>query len=133
MPLYTFSCLRIPETIYNKLDAITRAFWCGHDLGDRKLHPLNWDKICQPRCRGGLGLKKFNLINQAMTAKQFWRIQQHPNSLLAITYTKKKKKIPTASLREYKPKPNHFWTWKSIAVPQSSSLHQGRWLVGSGH
>lgn len=27
MPLYTFSCLRIPKTICNKLDAITRAFW----------------------------------------------------------------------------------------------------------
>jgi len=26
MPLYSFSCLKIPETICNKLDAITRAF-----------------------------------------------------------------------------------------------------------
>ena len=26
MPLYTFSFFRVPETICNKLDAITRAF-----------------------------------------------------------------------------------------------------------
>ena len=89
MPLYTFSCLRIPKTICNKLDAITRAFCWGHELGDRKLHLINWDKICQPKCKGGLGLKKFSLINQAMIAKQFWRIQQNPSSLLARTYQKK--------------------------------------------
>lgn len=71
MPLFTFSCLRIPETVCDKLDAITRAFWWGHDLGTRKLHLVNWDKICQPKCLGGLGLKKFSIINQAMIAKQF--------------------------------------------------------------
>ena len=42
-------------------------------MGDKKLHLINWNKIYQPRVRGGLGIKKFNLINQALVAKQFWR------------------------------------------------------------
>ena len=41
LPLYTFSCFRVPESICNKLDPITRSFWWGHDQGVRKLHLLN--------------------------------------------------------------------------------------------
>ena len=67
-------------------------------MGDKKLDLINWDKICQPRERGGLGIKNFNLINQALVAKQFWRIQHCPNSLLAKTF--KAKYFPRSSLRD---------------------------------
>lgn len=130
LPLYSFSCFRIPEFVCNKLDEIVRSFQWGHNVGDRKLHLLNQDKICQPREGEGLGVKKFKFLNQAMVAKQFWRIQHSPNSLLAKTYMAKY--FPRTSLQEYRPKPHHFWSWKNIAVPQSSLLHQGRWLVGRG-
>ena len=75
MPLYTFSCFKVPESICNKMDAIFRAFWWGYDPNTRKMHLLNWDKICRPRREGGLGLKKFSMMNQSMLAKQFWRIK----------------------------------------------------------
>ena len=74
MPLYTFSCFKVPKVVCNKMDAISRAFWWGHDQSERKLHLVSCDKICRPRKEGGLGLKKFGLMNQAMLAKQFWRI-----------------------------------------------------------
>ena len=130
LPLYTFSCVRIPDSVCSKLDETVRCFWWGHNVGDKKLHLINWDKICQPRERGGRGTKKFNLINQALVAKQFWRIQHCPNSLLAKTF--KAKYFPRSSLQDYKPKPNHSWTWRNIAVTQSLFLHQGRWIVGRG-
>lgn len=53
------------------MDAITRAFWWGHDQGVRKMHLVNWDNICKPKKEGDLGLKKFSLVNQAMLAKQY--------------------------------------------------------------
>ena len=61
MPLYTFSCFRILDIVCSKFAAITSVFWWGHDLGTRKLHLISWDKICQPKCMGELGLKKFTL------------------------------------------------------------------------
>lgn len=67
MPLYTFSCFEVHATVCNKLDAIVRSFWCGHDLGTRKLHLVNWETICKPKRQGGLGFKKFSLFNQAQT------------------------------------------------------------------
>ena len=87
--LYTFSFSKVPETICKKMDSIVNDFWWGHDLGVRKLHLLNWNKICYPKSWGGLGLKKFILMNQAMLAKQYWRISQNPTSLVARTFKAK--------------------------------------------
>lgn len=49
MPLYTFSCFRVPDAMCKKLDAFTRAFWWGHEVGTRKLHLVNWEKIVNLR------------------------------------------------------------------------------------
>ena len=76
----------------------------GHDLGVRKLHLLNSNKICYPKSWGRLGLKKFNLINQAMLTKQYWRISRNPNSLVARTF--KAKYFPRGSIQDCSPKPH---------------------------
>ena len=31
------------------MDFIVRAFWWDHEPRERKLHLLNWDKICYPK------------------------------------------------------------------------------------
>lgn len=98
LPIYTFNCFKVPEAICNKMDAIIRAYWWGHELGEKKMHLVNWDKICKPKSEGGLGLRKFGLMNQAMLAKQFWRISQHLHSLLAKTF--KAKYFPNTSIHD---------------------------------
>ena len=80
---------------------------------------------------GSLGIKKFSYINQAMVSKQYWRMQNNPNSLMARTF--KTKYFPRTSIREYKPKPHHSWIWKNITETQFAPLHQGHWLIGNGH
>jgi len=66
-----------------------------------------------------------------MLSKQYWRVQRYPNSLMAKTF--KAKYFPNSNLQSYIPKPHHSWTWKNIATPHHSALHQGRWLIGNGH
>ena len=131
MPLYTFSCFRVPKFVCNKLDAIIRAFWWVHDPGTRKLHLVSWETIYKPKRMGGFGIKKFSYINQAMVSKQYWRIQNNPNSLMAKTF--KTKYFPRSSLKEYKPKPHNSWIWKNITETQFAPFHQGCWLIGNGH
>ena len=38
LPLYTFSCFKVPETICRRMDFIVRAFWWGHVHVVKKLH-----------------------------------------------------------------------------------------------
>lgn len=65
MPLYTFFCFRVLETVCNKLDSITRAFWWGHEPGVRKLHLTNWDTIVNQKIWVDLDSKNsFLLIKQ---------------------------------------------------------------------
>ena len=96
LPLYTFSCFKVPKTICKKMDSLVKTSWWGHEHGVRKLHLLKWDKFCYPKSWGGLGLKKFSLMNQAMLAKWYWRISHNPNSLVAKTF--KAKYFPRRSI-----------------------------------
>ena len=57
LPLYTFSCFKVPKTICKKMDSLVKTSWWGHEHGVRKLHLLKWDKICCPKSWGGLGSK----------------------------------------------------------------------------
>ena len=52
------------------MDSNNHAFWWGYEHGENKLHLLNWDKISQTKKLGGLGIKKFKYMNQAMLNKQ---------------------------------------------------------------
>ena len=63
LPLYTFSCFKVFETICRRMDSIVRAFWWGHAHGVKKLHSLKWSKICCPKSWGGLGIRRFSLLN----------------------------------------------------------------------
>ena len=112
LPLYSFSWFKVLDHVCNKMDSIIRAFWWGHEHGENKLHLLNWDKISQPKVKGGLGIKKFKYMNQAMLNKQYRRICHNPQSLLAKTF--KAKYFPTCSIHNYRSKPHHSWFWRNI-------------------
>ena len=129
MPLYTFSSFKVPETVCNKMDALSRAFLWGHDPTDRKMHMVSWEKICKPKRDGDLGLKKFGLMNQAMLARQYWRISQHPQTLVSRAF--KAKYFPKNSIHDCSPKPHHSWFWRSILSPKNNKLKVGRWVVGT--
>ena len=90
------------------------------------MHMVHWDKLCQNRKEGGIGFRKFNLMNQAMLAKQFWRISHNPQFLMARTF--KAKYFPRCSIHECVPKPHHSWFWRSIVKQDDKKLKEnGRW------
>lgn len=83
-----------------------------NERGVRKLHMVGWDTVSRPKSEGGLVVKIFKLMNQALIAKQFWRLMHKPQSLLAQALASKY--CPREPLYSHKPNKNHSWIWRNL-------------------
>lgn len=75
VPAYWFSLYRLPASIIKLIERIRCSFFWGHasDNTSKKLHLLSWNKICQSKEFGGLGLASIRDRNVALLAKWWWR------------------------------------------------------------
>ena len=67
--------------VAHRIEKIQRDFlWGG--LGEEfKYHLVSWDRVCQPLCYGGLGIRKLVLYNQALLGKWLWRYAREKEAL----------------------------------------------------
>jgi hypothetical protein len=83
IPSYAMSVFKFSVGLCDELEQIIRNFWWGDELDRRKTHWRAWDKITIPKHYGGMGFKNLRLFNQALLARQAWRLLAFPNSLCA--------------------------------------------------
>ena len=59
----------IPKTVCVKMDCICRQFIWGSSENNRKVHLINWNKICNAKEEGGLGFRKAREVNMTCLMK----------------------------------------------------------------
>jgi hypothetical protein len=107
-----------------------RNFWWGADNGQRKAHCIAWEKLLRPKDRGGIGFKDLRLFNQALLARQAWRLIQFPESLCAQLL--KAKYYPSGNLIDTVFAGNASSTWQAIEYGLQLLKKGLIWRVGNG-
>ncbi|PNX99664.1 ribonuclease H, partial [Trifolium pratense] len=122
IPTYIMSCFLLPKGLCKQLESMACNFWWGSNTDKKKIHWINWKKICKNKFQGGLGFRNTCMFNEALLAKQGWRIATQPDSLVARVF--KAKYFPKCHFMEAKSGNSISYTWRSIL--------QARWILKKG-
>ena len=112
------------------LEVLTCKFWWGYGDGSRKVHWVHWKKLCQDKDMGGMGFKEIEKFNDALLAKQVWRMINNPNSLCHRIF--KARFFPTCSILEAKDSNTGSYAWKSILSARDVIQKRMVWCIRNG-
>jgi hypothetical protein len=80
---YAISIFKFFVGLCDELTQIIRNFWWSDEDDRNKVHWMAWDKMTKLKSQGGIGFRDLRLFNQALLAKQAWRLIESPDSLCA--------------------------------------------------
>ncbi|XP_027166934.1 uncharacterized protein LOC113766966 [Coffea eugenioides] len=83
MPNYAMACFKLPKGLCKDICKGIANFWWGSSQQDRKMHWISWKQLSEVKGKGGLGFKDLEAFNEALLAKQLWRIISFPNLLMS--------------------------------------------------
>ncbi|KAF7843720.1 reverse transcriptase [Senna tora] len=82
IPVYLLHFTRLTDKVANACNSLMNNFFWGSWDGKKSIHMIAWDKICNHKAEGGLGLRNVKVLNQAILGKQFWRILTNKTCLM---------------------------------------------------
>ncbi|KAJ9673913.1 hypothetical protein PVL29_023454 [Vitis rotundifolia] len=67
------SLFRMPKIAARRLEKLQKDFLWGGGRLERKIHLINWEVVCTQKEKGGVGIRKIDLLNKALLGKWIWR------------------------------------------------------------
>jgi hypothetical protein len=129
IPAYIMSCFQVPVSNCDSFRRLVADEWWGRKDGKKKMHWRSWEWLTAPKSLGGLGFCDFVVFNQAMLARQCWRLITDPSSLCARVL--KGRYFPNCDVRDA-PKPRSSYTWRSILFGMELIKEGIQWGIGNG-
>ena len=133
IPIYQLSCSQLPKNINSKLERKLRDFFWNGLEEKKKATLISWCQICKPKEYGGLGIKNLEWQNEALGAKQVWRLYHESDRKWAkILYNKYLNPLDKSSLFRIKNPPKGSAGWNFMAKSRNLITKYLTWDLGKG-
>nr|XP_023892530.1 uncharacterized protein LOC112004511 [Quercus suber] len=130
IPTYSMCLFKIPKAICDNINSILSKYWWGQTKEERKIHWINWQKLCRHKKKGGMGFRDVSTFNLAMLAKQAWRLIHNSHSLFYRVY--KARYFPNCNFMLAELGPNPSYVWRSLLAARDVIREGSIWKVGDG-
>ncbi|XP_021836344.2 uncharacterized protein [Spinacia oleracea] len=130
IPTYMMSIFKIPDELLDEIHSIIASFWWGSNGTARKMHWYSWESLCKPKAMGGMGFRDLKVFNQALLAKQMWRLQSDTSSFLHTVL--KARYFKHDSVLDARRGFDPSYSWRSLWGSKSLLLEGLKWRVGNG-
>jgi hypothetical protein len=130
LPTYIMSCFLIPKGMCERIEQAICRFWRGNSETQKRIHWKAKKDIFKSKLAGGLGFRDMQLFNKAILAKQVWRLQTEPTTLLGQCL--KAKYYPNSDILHAQQGRNSSYTWQSIYHAINIIKKGSCWKVGNG-
>ena len=107
-----------------------RQYWWGVENRKKKMSWVAWERLTLPKSQGGIGFRDMRAYNQALLAKQAWRLLTNPESLCARLL--RAKYYPNGNLVDTVFPSNSSAVWKGIEHGPELVKKGILWRVGNG-
>lgn len=74
LPTYSLSLFKIPAKYADIIERIKHNFICSSMEETKIISLISWDQLCNPKSRGGLGIRPIKYLNKTLLANKIWRM-----------------------------------------------------------
>lgn len=122
--------MHIPKGVCQEIEKLQISFIWGHIKSSKKIRLVNWNTLCLPKDRGGLGIRRLFEVNSVMLMKISWKVCTNDDNMCS-TMLKGKYGRGVDLMRHCVAQYGDSLLWRELGHLWSHMLRQGRWTVGN--